>query len=54
MFGVHSMSVSGFATLKLVYAAILGALASLIVALYVMASAGEPNVETTAALSDAA
>jgi hypothetical protein len=38
MFGVQSMSVSGFATLKFFYSAVLGGLASPVVALYVMAS----------------
>ena len=54
MFGVHSMSVAGFTTLKLFYSGILGALVSPVIALYVMAAAtpGEPAV--AAALSDAA
>jgi hypothetical protein len=45
MFGVHGMSVSGFVTLKFFYAGSVAALASPIIALYVMASAqpsGEP------------
>jgi hypothetical protein len=56
MFGVHSMSVAGFATLKLVYSALIGALVSPLVALYVMAAAGESAepAASAAALSDAA
>lgn len=54
MFGVHSMSVSGFATLKLFYAGVLGALTSLVVALYAMAaSAAHAEPIGDAALGDA-
>lgn len=55
LFGVHSMSVAGFTTLKLVYSGILGALVSPLVALYVMASAANvAEPAAAAALSDAA
>jgi hypothetical protein len=55
MFGVHSMSVAGFATLKLFYSGIVGALVSPLVALYVMAAAADVREDTAAAaLSDAA